>query len=282
MTENVNVYEDNLAQRLDELRQGDPAYELHKMALYDALIHAHELHGAVEKPRVLDCGCGLGFLAAGISRLCSQVVAIDPSEKAIALARQEHPEVSFYAESAELFAKKMSKLGIDPFDQVILNMVLHSVNDSTALNILIAVRKCLVSEGTVIMLVPDKAWLMQKLIEYAQDQGMERGPGILWVRDQLSKPEIELPIRLRRGQYYPTPLTVYNRKPEDYGNFLRLAGFGVRWEIYDAESERLTHSVTVPYLDMDDYTSTIELNGRRRKILMSFAFPPEVLDAPEF
>lgn len=49
--------------------------------------------------RILDAGCGNGFIASELSRLGHDVVAIDASEDGINLARQAHPDVRFEVRS---------------------------------------------------------------------------------------------------------------------------------------------------------------------------------------
>lgn len=275
----IEAYEVNLSKRLEELRQGDRAYSNHTQLCLQAIVYAGQLHGENGSQRVLDCGCGLGFMTAEIAKFC-EATGIDPSDKSIALAKKEHPDVIFYNASAESFPKKMSELGIPPFDQVILNMVLHSVDNKTALNILRGVKKCLKTEGTVILVVPTKDWLVQKLIEYAQDQEMEKESGLVWVGTMLKKRKVNLPVKIRGGSYYPEPLTIYNRTTKDYEKLLKTARFGFKWNGYDLETGELISSENLTYLDMNDYFISQELYARNRLLMMSFSLreaPQEVV-----
>lgn len=269
---NIEVYEANLKLRLEELRCGDQAYDLHERALSEAIVFSNDLGGENDHPkRILDVGCGLGFMTAKLAEIgIWEVVGIDLSEKAISLARKEHEGVTFYQASVELFPEMMPGLNEKPFSQVILNMVFHSVDDEAVSTILAGARQCLRPEGTVILVVPTSSWLMQKLIEYVQDQGMEREDGIIWVQDQLRQREIELPVKIRGGEYYPHTLTVFNRQVEDYGRLLRDNNFGVIFERFDEDGET-TSSQIIPYWEPKDYMSNYELNSRRRSVLVSFA-----------
>jgi len=266
------AYEANLGKRLEELRRGDQSYGIHTQLVLQAIVYAGQLHGDNSPQRILDCGCGLGFMTAEIAKFF-ETTGIDPSDKSISLARKEHKDIRFYNSSAESFPEKMSRLGIPPFDQAVLNMVLHSVNDESALNILKGVRICLKPEGTIILIVPTEDWLVQKLIEYAQDQEMEREQGVAWVNAMLEQKKIDLQVRIREGTYYPEPLTIFNRTTEEYENFLRASGFGFKWNTYDTQTEKLLHSETLTYLDMNDYYVSDELYGRHRLLLMSFSLP---------
>jgi 2-polyprenyl-3-methyl-5-hydroxy-6-metoxy-1,4-benzoquinol methylase len=113
---NIEAYEKNLETRLAELRQGDRAYELHQLAIQEAIVFAYDLHGYTHEQTILDCGSGLGFTAARLAELGINVVGIDPSEKAISLAKQEHGNVPFFQASAESFSKMMPELNLEPFD----------------------------------------------------------------------------------------------------------------------------------------------------------------------
>ena len=271
---NIEAYEQNLLQRLGELKLGDPAYILQERAITEAIIFACDQQGQhVDKQRILDVGCGLGFLTAKLSTaLDADVVGIDPSEQAITLAKSEHMGVTFYRESAETFSDKLVELEEEPFDSAVLNMVLHATDDKTASSILTGVRQSLRFEGTIVLVVPGSKWLMQKLIEYALDQGMDKGLGMLWVQDKLSQKEVELPVKIRGGKYYPHPIMVYNRALEEYGNLLRANNFGVVLETYDSE-EHLLDTQTLPYWEPVDYLSNYELVHRQRDVLISFNLP---------
>lgn len=268
---NIEAYEGNLEARLQELKQGEQAYKLHYIVVAEAVIFAQEMHGEDGKQRIADFGCGLGFMTASLGQHFD-VVGIDPSEKAISLAIQEHPETTFYNSDSESFFDMMTEQKVEPFDQALLNMVLHSVDDNSVSSILEGVRKCLKPEGTVILVVPTKDWLVQKLIEYAQDQHMERVPGIMWVGDKLERQEVTVPVKISGGEYYPEPLTFYNRTVEEYGTFLLNSGFCVRVNSFNTETEELIGSQTIPYWDLDDYTSRMLLESGGRRMLMSFAY----------
>ena len=268
----IEAYENNLVQRFEELKSGDQAYKAHTDLVLEAIIYASQLHGDSEKQRVLDCGCGLGFMTAEISQYF-EVVGIDPSEKSINLAQKEHKEVKFYSTSAEKFPERMSELKIPLFDQAVLNMVLHSVDDQTVLNILTGVKKCLRPEGTIIIVVPTKDWLVDKLVNYAMDQGMQKKQGIDWILQIMEKKEIDLPVKIRGGEYYPIPLSIFNRELKDYEDILKRTGFGFKWETYDSQTKKLLHSENLTYLDMNDYFMSEVLFQRNRVLLMSFSLP---------
>jgi len=270
---NIEAYEMNLPQRLEELRKGDQAQTWHYHAIVSAMAYAAHVHGQPEEQaRTLDVGCGLGFLSKNFSDFDLNIVGIDPSSEAIALATQEHKGLEFYTSSAEQYPAIMQEKGIKLFDNAILNMVLHSVDDQTAINILKGVYDCLVPEGTVILIVPTEYWLPDALIKYALDQNMEKEPGLAWVRQQLRQSPVLLPYKIRNGEYYPSPINVYQRTRERYGELLLQSGFKVPWASYDDATGKHLGTITLPYLDLMDYSSVCELLDRYRTILLSFAF----------
>ncbi len=237
----------------------------------EAFVFAAELHGDKLPQRILDVGCGLGFMTKSLSNLGQEVVGIDVSEAAISLAKREHNGVDFYTESVESFSKKMEDLRIKIFDQAIFNMVFHSVNDNSVLDILNGIRKCIKPEGTILALVPTEEWLVYKLIDYAQDIGMDKEPGIAWVKKMLGGRQVKLPVKINSGKYYPKPLTIYRRSIDEYENLLKACNFGVRWDTHDGITGERTHSQILPSLDMFDYVANRALQDRKRILLMSFA-----------
>jgi 2-polyprenyl-3-methyl-5-hydroxy-6-metoxy-1,4-benzoquinol methylase len=88
-----------------------------------------ELAGPIvrEGARVLDVGCGNGYLAGQfLSRGCA-VVGIDLSQQGIAIARRSHPAGRFEVLPAD--DKILSALGEHPFDLVISTEVVEHLYD---------------------------------------------------------------------------------------------------------------------------------------------------------
>src|ERR1043166_1260025 len=119
----ARAWDGNAPTRLDELQQGDPAYA----ALIDLMIEQVEDGEPDRKRRILDVGCGLGFLALALAQRGHDVTAIDPSKRSIKLARATHPalpNLQFENSSLEDYATTHPD---ETFDSIIANMVLHSV-----------------------------------------------------------------------------------------------------------------------------------------------------------
>jgi 2-polyprenyl-3-methyl-5-hydroxy-6-metoxy-1,4-benzoquinol methylase len=77
--------------------------------------------------RVLDVGCGNGFIAGQFAQKGCQVVGIDLSESGIALARQTYPQARFEVLAAD--SKVLQHLDEAPFDLVVSTEVVEHLYD---------------------------------------------------------------------------------------------------------------------------------------------------------
>jgi SAM-dependent methyltransferase len=269
------AYEANLEARRAELRGGDPAYELHGDAIMETLPYDSVGAPETDTPRILDVGCGLGFLALKLSEWPrSQVVGIDPSAKAIALAQEEHgvvPNLRFHAVSAQDFPARMAELGEEPFDRAILNMVLHSEDDVTCKGILAGARAALVPHGALTLVVPDEYWLIKKLVEEAQGKGIDKDTATTWVASMLNRQPVDLAWSIRGQPAYEGTITVYNRTLGAYGELLAHSGFGLGVHVVDQDTREEKRVVTVPFWEWNDHTMSWRMVNRDRHVLMSQA-----------
>lgn len=271
---NIEAYEANLDARLAELRKKDFAYHWNTRVILDSIIYSAEQHGsAASRQKILDCGCGLGFLTASLDNTFgNNTVGIDISERSISKAQKEHPGTKFYVSAAETFRDKMPELGLEAFDIAILNMVLHSVDNEEAGNILNGIAKCLKPEGTLIILTPNQQWLIQKLEEHAKETGMRDEAMQEYVGSQLTLSQVELPIKITGGNYWPSPITIYNRAETDYAKLLVNAGFGFPWVECDESTGDEIGREHLPYTDMNDYSASQLVYEHHRVLMMSFKF----------
>lgn len=86
-----------------------------------------ELLGVQPGERILDLGCGTGYLTQQIADLGADVAGIDYSPEMIQKAKQSHPEVSFSVADASRFSFT------EPFDAVFSNAALHWVKNHDAM-----------------------------------------------------------------------------------------------------------------------------------------------------
>ncbi len=78
-----------------------------------------DLLAPVAGEHVIDLGCGIGQLTAGIAARGAEVVGVDANPEMIALARQKHPDLNFICASGEDFSLP------EQADGVFSNAALH-------------------------------------------------------------------------------------------------------------------------------------------------------------
>lgn len=106
--------------------------------------------------RLLDVGCGNGYLAARFASRGCEVVGVDLSETGIALARKHHPTVRFELAAAD-DAHLLAKLGEPPFDYVVSTEVIEHVYAPDAL--VHCMYRALKPGGTAIISTPYHGYL---------------------------------------------------------------------------------------------------------------------------
>lgn len=81
--------------------------------------------------RLVDIGCGTGWLTSRVASRAKIVVGLDPSRESIAIAQQQHADASitYFAESVEEYADRKSR---PHFDAAISNMAASSAPDLEA------------------------------------------------------------------------------------------------------------------------------------------------------
>lgn len=273
VVKSVEAYEHNLQVRLAELRRGDPAYEAHGDAILETLPYSSLNAPEHSIERILDVGCGLGFLSLKLARWPdTEVTGIDPSQKAIELAKTEHqsePNLDFLSVSAEAFPAIMEQEGIEPFDRAILNMVMHSINDATCTEVLAGIRQALAPHGILTCIVPGRDWLLQKLVEKAQSEGMNKEDGVAWIVQQMSREVVDIAVSIKGQPAYPKPIHIWNRSLEDYARLFLEDGFGVNLKTANPETRKAAKTVRLPYWEWSDHLNGHTLAQRDRHILMT-------------
>jgi SAM-dependent methyltransferase len=87
------------------------------------------LIGDIANKRVIDVGCGSGYLTAKLANRGSYVLGVDPSKEMIRIAKREYgnfPQLKFVNKSIEDFSSHYSDIG---FDVAVSNMSLITIPD---------------------------------------------------------------------------------------------------------------------------------------------------------
>ena len=78
--------------------------------------------------RILDIGCGTGYLSSKIAERCNEVIGIDLSEEMVNTAREQYPTIQFIVADATTFSDGTG------FDALFSNATLHWIADQEKLN----------------------------------------------------------------------------------------------------------------------------------------------------
>lgn len=130
----------------------DPTTEERKRML------RHALRNLAPGSPVLDAGCGAGDFCRFLASLGHHPVGLDLSEKAIAFARKQHPDLDFRAGSADDFADEFS----GRFQAVWCSEVIEHVFDTYSF--LSGLHQCMASGGLLILTTPYHGVLKNLLI----------------------------------------------------------------------------------------------------------------------
>lgn len=110
--------------------------------------------------RLLDAGCGNGYLAGQLLRRGYDVTGVDLSDEGIAIARREHAAGRFEVLSVE--QDVLGRLGVGPFDVVVSTEVVEHLYSPASF-----ARACfgaLRPGGVIVLTTPDHNWLKNVLI----------------------------------------------------------------------------------------------------------------------
>lgn len=108
------------------------------------------LYGYIARRRVLDVGCGGGFMTDALRRFAASAVGVDVNAQAIAYARRHFPACSFHVvRELGAFANERKAA----FDFVYCSEVLEHVADPNAL--LAAIAELLAPDGRLLLTTPD-------------------------------------------------------------------------------------------------------------------------------
>jgi len=86
-----------------------------------------ELVGKISGKKILDAGCGEGFISRELTRRGAKVVGVDLSKKLLKLAQNEEIKNSLGIDYYHTSLKDLSHFLSGEFDMVIANLVLHDL-----------------------------------------------------------------------------------------------------------------------------------------------------------
>lgn len=169
--------------------------------------------------KILDVGCGLGYLTNTISQSGYDIIGIDISGQTINYARVTFPNIRFRHSSIVEFSKENR----NRFDFCIVNMVLHNLVDINCN--LLALNELLKSGGYVIASIPNPEGWFNRHPNIDKSYNFEDGtPGVY-----------KIPFKIRRGTPHKSNITYIHRPIPIYNHLVKDAGF----KLMSSESPKL-------------------------------------------
>lgn len=123
--------------------------------------------------RILDLGCGNGFVARTVADEGHEVVGVDVSEQGLKLARAAYPEIPFL--NCSIYDQNMSLVLRDQFDVVISLEVIEHLHHPRALFAQAA--RLLASRGAVLISTPYHGYLKNFALSALGRWDRHLGPG---------------------------------------------------------------------------------------------------------
>jgi len=152
--------------------------------------------GNVRGKKILDYGCGDGWLANELKKKGAYAKGCDISDKFIEIARKKYPGIEFD------IIKKKTPYKSNEFEVVVSNIVLHITEDYK--NVLNEMYRILKPGGKCIATMMHPQYYKEEMIN-------------------LSKPEEKLEIKVEGS----IPVIYYKRNPEIYEKAFKEAGFKI-------------------------------------------------------
>lgn len=182
--------------------------------------------GDIQNLRILDAGCGTGYLARQLAAKGAIVTGIDLSEKMIAIAREKSArgdrQIDFYVDNCS----KLDKLSEAYFDLIVANYVLMDVPDLEGA--LDAFNRVLKSNGHAVLVFSHPCFPQGKARVSENDEEINYS----WSFPYFERHKcIEPP-----WNHFTTEFIWFHRPLSDYWKTFKSSGF----EIIDFEEPRLT------------------------------------------
>jgi cyclopropane fatty-acyl-phospholipid synthase-like methyltransferase len=103
--------------------------------------------GARRFTRALEVGCSIGVFTAMLAPYCGELLAVDASEKAVALARERLSHLANVRVERRTMPEEMPE---GPFDLIVVSEVLYYFDRDTMLTVLGSLQRSLGSGGTLL------------------------------------------------------------------------------------------------------------------------------------
>lgn len=168
--------------------------------------------GDLRGRRVLDAGCGTGYLSAQLRARGAQVIGVDFSEQMIQIARSQHPELDFRVDSVS----ELNTVGSAQFDIVISNYVLMDIPDLDGA--LRSFARVLRSDGAAIVVFSHPC--------FPQGRAVVQGDGQVAYRWDFPYFEHRKRVDPPWGRF-TSEFIWFHRPLSDYWKAFRRAGFSV-------------------------------------------------------
>ena len=171
--------------------------------------------GDVDGRRVLDAGCGTGYLSVQLARRGAQVVGVDLSPEMVRLARARAARAGVTADLHVDDAQALTTIADASFDRLVSNYVLMDLADHEAA--LRAFRRVLRPDGVAVLIFLHPC--------FDVPAGPERLDGA--VRYTWPWPYVDRRRFTSRWGPFATEFIGFHRSLADYWRAIRAAGFAV-------------------------------------------------------
>jgi len=214
---NARAYADLIADR------GTP---FHRQILIPCL---DRLLGEVAGLRILDAGCGEGYLSRRYARRGAQVVGVDISESLVEICRERAAEEGLTIEYHVEDICSLKGLSDEEFDIVLCNLVL--LNVPCLDDALTGFRRALKTDGVLVFSIVHPAFNFYGPGQWElgdRDPVTKRRHGVHFTMDNyFEERSFKRVWRTRSGEAFPAAITFYHRTISTYVRAVVSAGLQI-------------------------------------------------------
>ena len=209
MNKMLNPWDKNVSYRINELEfRIDKTYWELLVPLF-----IKEINNITPNKRIIDVGCGLGFLTHEIASRVDKITGIDTSFRSIEYAKSRFDEkcgIEFKNISIIDFQRKYHDIR---YDICIANMVFHNISNlDQNLN---AISKLLINNGYLIFSVPHPAFW------YASRKFKEKDKAFNYSIEK----EYFVPFKIKNRKKHPYLIKYFHRSEQQYYELLKKNNF---------------------------------------------------------